>query len=307
MGKFMKLKENLSHMISKLIDTIRQPKYTGKNRCLPCTIVNLGIATGVSLLISRKSQRLSKITFAGSVVLIYIRGYLVPGTPSLTKRYLPDSVLRAFEKEPPASKNRYSTLHANQSSTVSTTSSVSFVESTANSEEAQSPSKIDIESLLFRSGIIESCQQEDDFCLTDGFADDWERNAAETCLEDVTADGVVDLFGEEGTGDIDHDGNNRVLLINNQPFCYWPSDEALVADIASANTMSQYDHDWRSRSAAERWQLLRSLRLFVETCPISGQEAVLKDERVESCCRSVDVVTIQCGDSEARLLEQPLE
>ncbi|WP_251342518.1 hypothetical protein [Haloplanus halophilus] len=81
-------------------DRLRRPEYTGENRCLPCTVVNvvlsllaaaavaagLGVAGGIVVLV-------------GALGAIYFRGYLVPGTPELTVRYLPPRVLELFGKE----------------------------------------------------------------------------------------------------------------------------------------------------------------------------------------------------------------
>jgi hypothetical protein len=47
------------------------------------------------------SLPLSALIFGFFLAVIALRGYLVPYTPTLTKRYLPDSVLRRFEKHPP--------------------------------------------------------------------------------------------------------------------------------------------------------------------------------------------------------------
>jgi hypothetical protein len=78
---------------------LRQPAYTGDNRCLPCTAVNIVIAVVVSAFASIVSPVLGVGVFVLSLVAIYVRGYLVPGTPTLTKRYFPERVLRWFDKE----------------------------------------------------------------------------------------------------------------------------------------------------------------------------------------------------------------
>lgn len=83
-----------------LVDRLRQPAYTGENRCVPCTIANVAIAGAGSAAIATKSKKLGGAAFAASLGAIHLRGYLVPGTPTLTKRYFPDRVLRWFDKEP---------------------------------------------------------------------------------------------------------------------------------------------------------------------------------------------------------------
>ena len=91
---------------SDRVHRLRQPEYTGENRCTPCTVVNIAIAVVVSGLVATVFPPAAVAVFVASVVAIYLRGYLVPGTPTLTKRYLPDSVLKLFDKydppEPPA-------------------------------------------------------------------------------------------------------------------------------------------------------------------------------------------------------------
>ena len=84
----------------EIVEDLKQPEYTGENRCEPCTILNLVIAGAVGLLIARRSRLGGALAVGISIALIYLRGYLVPGTPTLTKRYLPADVLRWFGKEP---------------------------------------------------------------------------------------------------------------------------------------------------------------------------------------------------------------
>lgn len=86
-------------MTTDLIDRLEQPEYTGENRCGACTAVNLLLAAALAALLGRRNRALGLLAFVGSAALIYLRGYLVPGTPELTKRYLPPSVLALFGKD----------------------------------------------------------------------------------------------------------------------------------------------------------------------------------------------------------------
>lgn len=97
-------------MFMNLTDKLRRPEYTGENRCLPCTVINLAIAVAAAVLTGVLFAGLGVSTagrvvagglvLIGSVAAVYLRGYLVPGTPTLTKRYLPRPVLRLFGKAP---------------------------------------------------------------------------------------------------------------------------------------------------------------------------------------------------------------
>lgn len=87
-------------MVRDVLEEFGRPEYTGENRCVPCTVVNLVIAAAVAVVLGRRNRALGLFAFGASVVVIALRGYLVPGTPTLTKRYLPPRLLRWFGKEP---------------------------------------------------------------------------------------------------------------------------------------------------------------------------------------------------------------
>lgn len=75
---------------------LRDPRYTGDNRCWPCTALNGALlAVAVAGLAWWGAPGLA----AGLAVLgagaVWLRGYLVPGTPRLTRR-LPHGLLRAL-------------------------------------------------------------------------------------------------------------------------------------------------------------------------------------------------------------------
>jgi hypothetical protein len=86
--------------LRSVLDTLGQPEYTGENRCLACTALNLAIAVGIAIAVGRRRRGLAGGWLAVAVVLIALRGYLIPGTPELSKRYLPDRVLAWFGKNP---------------------------------------------------------------------------------------------------------------------------------------------------------------------------------------------------------------
>jgi hypothetical protein len=81
-------------------DRLRRPEYTGENRCLPCTVVNVCLtlvaaAVGAALL----GPLGGLLILTGGLGTIYFRGYLVPGTPTLTAQYFPPWLLELFGKE----------------------------------------------------------------------------------------------------------------------------------------------------------------------------------------------------------------
>lgn len=261
---------------SERVHRLRQPEYTGENRCVPCTVVNLVIAAVVSGLVAVASLPAAALVFGVSVATIYLRGYLVPGTPTLTKRYLPDSVLKLFDKhevpDPPT------------------------VEDDA-----------DVEAFLLDTGALEECRDGTDFCLTDDFHDAW-YDRIETYRErgDET-DSVAALF--EGL-DIDPDrvriesyGDAYEAYIDDTRVGQWESRAAYLADIAAEEEFRERHPAWNRLGFDERTEILGALRLWLERCPECDGPVTLGEDTVESCCRSIDVIAATCEDCGARVFE----
>jgi hypothetical protein len=81
-------------------DRLRRPEYTGENRCLPCTVVNVCLTLAVAAVVSLVLTPLGGLlVVTAGLGAIYFRGYLVPGTPELTARYFPVWLLELFGKE----------------------------------------------------------------------------------------------------------------------------------------------------------------------------------------------------------------
>jgi hypothetical protein len=161
----------MSGMIKQIIERLHQPEYTGENRCEACTGVNLLISTAVSAVVARKSKLAGLLTFGASGALIYLRGYLIPGTPTITKRYFPEWVLQLFGKEP--EPKTYSGIQVDNrlSDQAQGANTMQHDQSDSNSEPAQST--VEPEIYFVEHGILEPCEQDDDLCLTDEFESEW--------------------------------------------------------------------------------------------------------------------------------------
>lgn len=256
----------MSTAVSSLVERVRQPEYTGENRCIPCTAVNVGIAVllavGASVV---ATPVVGGLVLAGSLLAIWLRGYLVPGTPELTKQYLPRSVRRLFGKAP----------------------------------ELPDPSEtVDVEAYLADVGAVRDAG--DDVELTDEFATAWQdaidavRNDPASAAGDVLA---IDDPGVETRGDATVVTDGGIAAAN------WPSRAALLADLGAVGVLESRDHAWDERDHGERGRVLAGLRIFLERCPDCGGTPELGEETVESCCRLAQVYTYTCPDCGARLLE----
>lgn len=268
---------------SKIVSSLKRPEYTGENRCLPCTILNLAIAlllaVGVgyaAMLIDRSPLGVGIATLSFAITAIYLRGYLIPGTPTMTKRYFPDRVLAGFEKTP----------------------------------EKRTPEKIgwdgeSPEALLLEIGIVIDEPSNEDLILDSEFARAWTGAIREHWDDDQLTKRSLGTFVDADPDLIEFDPRPGSFLAwgDGTHLASWPSQAACVADAAAATAIPDWDPNWERRPLSLRAEILGALRLFLEQCPACEGEVVLSQDVVESCCRSRDVVTATCQSCETRLFE----
>ena len=306
-----------------LIQSLKQPEYTGENRCTPCTIVNVCIAAvAAGAAATRGSKRTGRLlgtaVFTVSVALIYLRGYLVPGTPTLTKRYFPDWVLAWFDKEPetgtgefvPADDVGGAAAESTSSPAGGADSSQGQSEDAADATDAdetpdeQFQEAVDPEELLLDFGVVQPCEDVDDLCLTDEFVDDWQAATDDLEGDEVDVEVVADLFDADPDA-ISVDGPDEAPIVEAEGVGrqQWMSEGALQAD-ASANAVLAAEHDrWTELPIQNRLSILKALRSFLQSCPVCGGSIEMGDEEVESCCRSFTVVAVSCTECDERFLE----
>ena len=283
-----------------MFESLKQPEYIGENRCPPCTVVNVVIAIAVSavpILIAAFTGiggapggavpiTAAGIVFAASLATIYLRGYLVPGTPTLTKRYLPGRILRLFDKAPePATTG---------------------VDAEAIDEADGDGEEISPEEFLLEIGAVEPCEDVADLCLTDGFWEEWSAAIEADREAGVTAEVITQRLGvppDEYT--ITEYHHSWILKNNSRQVGRWPSRAALIADSAAAATLSSWTDRWGSLSLLGRSEVVAGLRIFLEDCPTGDGAVSFEEQVVESCCRDRTVVTLTCEETGERLLEVP--
>ncbi|QLK25660.1 hypothetical protein HYG81_16485 [Natrinema zhouii] len=229
---------------------LEQPAYTGENRCLPCTAVNVVIAITLAIGIGVATTALVG-AFALTVFLglIRLRGYLVPGTPTLTRRYLPDRVLAMFGKSP------------------SDTLTV----------ETVSPDTL--ESVLTATTV--ATEQGDGIRLTPSFRQQWNERLSRDGDPESRSDAVRSMLGADEIrrlGDASYvlDGRKQVR---------WESTAALAADVAAAAELRTRLEGWDALEVDERRDLLTGLRLLRDRCPACDSGVTTTAERLEHCCR----------------------
>ena len=262
--------------VSDVLESVRQPEYTGENRCLPCTTVNVLVAVVMAGTFSVVATPvLGGFAFVVFVAAIYFRGYLVPGTPTLTKRYLPDRIHRLFG------------THATDPTP----------------DGGVDRPTDDVESLLRSTGVVVDCPDEDDLCLEPTFRTAW-RERIDAMDDD---DGRLEALGQRLDLEVEalaleDSTGGYVARYEGDRIGIWPSEAAFLADLAAAPALDEHGAGWQDLTADEQGVVLTGLRVFLESCPTCGGEIDGNEETVESCCSTATRMAVECGECGARLL-----
>jgi hypothetical protein len=267
---------------------LKDQEYTGENRCLPCTAVNTLLAgmfawvVGLAVFAVTSAQvamTTGLLVFAASVVVIYLKGYFVPGTPTLTKRYFPVWLLRLFGKEPLAEWQ---------------------------GERIPEDEQLDAEAALLQIGALEECEDSDDLCLADSFREVWHEEIQNAKEDSTEREAMLELL-DVSDRDVEFRdfGDNEAFEVgvDGERIGRWESKAAFHADIGAARVLEDAVENWESFSVQQKSQLLTGLRLFMTTCPNCGGIPELGTEMVESCCTAHQVAAVDCNDCGARLFE----
>ena len=267
--------------ISTVLDDLKQPQYTGENRCLPCTAVNILLAillaAGISAVLT---PFVGLLALAVSLAAISLRGYLVPGTPELTKRYFPDWLLAWFDKGPAPTRQPDTDVDVGTAS-----------------DEALDP-----EAILSSVDAVEPCVDEDDLCLTESFADAWNAEMRRLRDENARQTALADLFDTDAVA-VDSSSQRVSVFDDDRPLATWPSEGALVADLAADEVLVVRAPEWADLAPERRFGILAGLRSFLETCPLCDAPIEMGESTVESCCRSWAVLSVRCTSCGTDLLE----
>ena len=253
------------------IATLRNPEYVGENRCLPCTVVNVIIAAVVGGGLGLLSPIGGLVVFLAALGMIYVRGYLVPGTPEFTQRYLPERVLTWFHDEPmPGGPIR-------------------------NGDKTE---PVELAELFEANRIAVPCKHEDDLCLNDRFRATWWRRIEqhrdeETAVLRLAARIEVDPAELA----LEETGRGEALLVHYEgdQIARWDSRGAFLADLAAELTLAEWIPQWDGLEPHERTELLVRLRVFLERCPsCDGSLSEIEDVRRTCCAGSITRVSTEC-------------
>lgn len=265
-----------------MIDTLRQPEYIGSNRCSACTVVNCCLAVTIAAAVTVISPLLGGVIFIFSLGMIYLRGYLIPGTPALTKQYFPVGLLRAFGKAPD-------------------TTGVSINKEGSQMDTSRSQSTIEGTDLLV------DCPERDDICLEPDFRRAWEEAITEIRNDNHRQQ---KLLADMLQTNIDpsavsfQEGNRELTAtLEQKTVGKWRSRAAFLADVAAAAVIADWDPNWRQQSVQTKGNKLARLRIFLESCPSCGGSTTFQTDEGHACCWSREVTAVRCVECDAPIIK----
>jgi len=269
--------------IGDVVSRFRRPEYTGEHRCVPCTIVNSTIgavaAAAIGSVVGASAGAMAGagvgiVLLGVSAASIGLRGYLVPGTPTLTKKYFPDWLLRWFDKAPQA-------------------------RATVSADE-----NLDVETILLRAEAVEPCEEVDDLCLTEEFQAAWRDRLESVRSTETSRAELAAILGVEADAlSFEEFDEAFVAYADETRVGQWESQGAFLADVAAATELGARLDGWQTLGLQQQSQLLYALRLFLEECPECSGTVAIEEDTVESCCRSIDIVAVSCQECGARMFE----
>lgn len=229
---------------------IRDPRYTGANRCLPCTVLNVGFAAVVAAALAAWGQvALAVVGFVVAVAVVATRGYLIPGTPQVTQR-LPDTVLDSLGKTAkPAAAADDSAVDALRRAGVltadarTTQSVLDAVESTAREYATDRDSLVDAV-----QAVIPSV---DSVSVNRGLG------------------GGENWFAQDGAGNT---------------LRQWEDRSVAALDVAAAELLSERVPGWADLPRKDRRTALALVRYDATACPTCGSAFETPDGPNHACC-----------------------
>ncbi|MFW6382462.1 MAG: hypothetical protein ACOCZD_00305 [Haloferacaceae archaeon] len=316
----------MSSRDTSLRDRIREPEYTGANRCIPCTVLNGILAVALTAAAAVFGPVAAAVVLVASLGSIYYRGYLVPGTPELTKRYLPDRVLRVFGKAPEDPREGWEDTSTARSDDVTVTTfeaegtsdrtaGPTHSEGATDGTDADEPEFETIERIrdqrenavdpiefLLDVGVVEPTDDGSDLVFEEEFAEAVDARVSSLERGVVRAETLAEMFGVSPDEVAFEDRSYPAVTVLRR-VRKWPGDGAYLADVASHLAIVERTDRWFEVPAEQRLSILQSLRSFLASCPVCDGDVTATTDTVESCCLAHEVVAFRCADCGEHILE----
>ncbi|MFC6824670.1 hypothetical protein [Halopelagius fulvigenes] len=234
-----------------LLDSLRRPEYTGERRCWPCTAVNGFVVVVAAGILAILSFPVGVLALGVGAALVYLRGYVVPGTPEFAPRLVASLGVESLFPHADGGRTRRSD---------------DLTDEAVDGEE--------LVGVLFETGVVEEAP-DGALELSEEFDESWEREMAalrdrsDDELAAVVADAApFEAAGERAYGGLSIEGPTRAV---------WLSRVHGIADAAAVRALAEAGVPERYRAHATT-----PLRMFVETCPDCGGDVV--ETTKSNCC-----------------------
>ncbi|MEZ3145327.1 hypothetical protein [Halobaculum sp. MBLA0143] len=266
---------SLRTRLRSLARRVRPPEHTGENRCRPCTALNTLLVALVGGALASQWPLVGGATVVVGLASVAVRGYAVPYTPTLTRRYLPDRVWAWF--------------HA----------------PTVSDEDDPNAERV-----LVAAGILRSTGEGDDELeLSPPFRSRW-QSATDRLGTAADPDALLRLAEfpdvEPSAVSFRRSPEQFEAFVDDTAVAEWESPTAARLDLAAAPLVARRSSHWGSLDFEARTTVLAGLRLWLDRCPDCRGQVALSRETVPSCCRDVPVVAGGCVDCGTRLFEAPV-
>jgi hypothetical protein len=273
-----------------VLSRLRRPEYTGARRCWSCTVVNAAILGVVAIALGFVVAPVAGVAVAvAGAATIWLRGYLVPGTPAVAPRLVAavPGGERVFGKSPPA--GRTGSLGAS----------------------AGTPDGEQLLGVLVEAGVVDVDGEQ--VLLGSAFEAAWDDRMASLSslstddLAGEVEDALTDVVRDESTvPDVrvvrdDDAGKAWVVLSTGERVVdeTWVPRPVAIAETAALRQLAGSVDDSPIRRAGAT-----SLRMFIEECPDCG--TTVEESTAVSCCggyygEGVPEETLVCPACDVRL------
>lgn len=291
----------MSNSVESVIDSMKHPEYTGENRCIPCTIVNVVIALVVAVAIAWLTIEVAVVFFLLSIGVIYFRGYLIPGTPELTSRYLPESIHRRFDHHP-AAQEYADGAEADEDEDKPPLLRDDFEFETVEKVKYHKENKVNPEEYLLEAGVIEFVEELNDIRLTQEFIDQMDQRFDELDIDEVTEADIGQLYDHEADEVTDENRDYPAYKVG-MMIRKWPSEPSLLSDLASEEVITDFADDWPEVPVEQRADMREMFRYLRDDCPFCGGQIIATEDTVRSCCGTWQVFAIKCDSCDHHFVE----
>lgn len=232
----------------------RRPEHTGENRCWPCTVVNVALVAVAAAAVSLVSAPAGAVVAVAGLALVWLRGYVVPGTP----RFAPRLVAPI-----PGSDALFHDAAATDGGDRAPDGEGGSLD----------PAEVDGEALLDRllaEGVLEA--DGDAVAPTAAYRERWRAEMDRLRAEDTESLAAIarEISPATAARAVSEDGDEWVALSppdGNTIDETWLRRPVAIAEIAGYRAAGEFLSDESFRLAAARTN-----RMFLEACPDCGSD-----------------------------------